>query len=124
MITVEEKRNATCGAGLRQNEQNDLEKIPIILSILSKNQNGGGTVIKKIVIITSAIINLPIMPPRFPNKLPQPARPASTILLPATNSPKIAPITGPTNKPIIPKKMPTSAPRMAPSIPHLVAPKY
>jgi len=37
MITIEEKRTAACGAGLRQNEQNDLKKIPIILSILSKN---------------------------------------------------------------------------------------
>src|SRR5438067_4427095 len=52
-------------------------------------QNGGGTVMKKIVIMTSPITSLAIIPPRFPIKLPQPARPASIILFPARNSPAI-----------------------------------
>src|SRR5207253_11455978 len=56
----------------------------------------------------------PIIAPRFPMKLPQPARPASIIRLPAMNSPVMAPITGPTNNPMIPKKRPITAPRIAP----------
>src|SRR5438132_3283896 len=124
MITIEEKRTAARGAGLRQNEQNDFEENSDhsvnFVQKLEWRRHGH----KKIVIITSAITNLPIIPPRFPNKLPQPARPASIILLPATNSPRIAPITGATNKPMIPKEMPMSAPRTAPNIPHFVAPKY
>ena len=59
---------------------------------------------KKIVIMANPMASLPIIPARFPNRLPQPARPASIILFPAMNSPAIAPITGPTNKPTIPKK--------------------
>src|SRR5213595_660008 len=72
---------------------------------------------KKMAIITSAIKSLPIIAPRFPSKLPHPARPASIIRLPAMNSPPTAPITGPTNRPAIPKKTPTRAPSRAPNSP-------
>jgi hypothetical protein len=78
---------------------------------------------RKIVIIASAITNFAIIPPRLPRKLPQPARPASTILFPAMNSPAIAPMTGPIKRPMIPKNSPAIAPMMAPNVPHFVAPK-
>src|SRR5262249_40805341 len=87
-------------------------------------QNGDGTLIRKIVIIASAMMSLASMAPMFPSKLPHPARPASIIRLPAITSPTTAPITGPTNSPIRPKNNPTNAPRIAPTAPHLVAPKY
>src|SRR5215471_16525006 len=41
----------------------------------SANQNGDGTVARKIEIITSAITSLPIIAPRLPTRLPHPARP-------------------------------------------------
>ncbi len=95
-----------------------------VFTNFSRSQNGAGTARRKIVIIATAMTSSPIIAPRFPSKLPQPARPASIIRLPAMNSLATAPITGPTNKPMIPKKTPMSAPTIAPNAPHLVAPKY
>src|SRR4029077_10969556 len=95
-----------------------------LVSVITDHQNGEGTFTRKIEIIASAIISLASIAPMFPNKLPHPARPASIMRLPAMTSPTIAPTPGPTNKPIRPKNNPTRAPRIAPSVPHLVAPKY
>src|SRR5947199_2601803 len=52
--------------------------VPVFLT-----QNGGGTLTRKIAIIARPMTSLPSIAPMFPSKLPQPARPASIIRLPA-----------------------------------------
>jgi hypothetical protein len=62
--------------GMHENRNKRVSKVSWVLGFLIRLsiQNGGGTVMKKIVIMTSPITSLAIIPPRFPIKLPQPAR--------------------------------------------------
>jgi hypothetical protein len=62
-------------------------------------QIGDGTLSRNQQTIARAITSLARIPARFPKTVPQPARPALTMRLPAMSSPAIAPRSGPTSRP-------------------------